>query len=185
MSSLIFFFLSIYIQIKTQQYTTNVVKGLVVQKIIASKPQPFITLMPTPTITPIPPTLTPIPTKKPLPTQVKISLATPSLTPIPTRVQIESTISMHESFFDQYSSQYGVDKTLLKKIAQCESGMRTNAVNGIYGGMFQFASATWISTRQQMGLDTNPDLRFDSKESIQTAAFKIANNGKSAWSGCL
>jgi hypothetical protein len=188
MSSLIFFLLSIYIQTKTEQYITKTVKSVVMPRIIVSKEVPLVTIMPTPTTTPSPtpvPTITPLPAKKTLPSIPAKEITTLSPTVIPTTIQLATNISEHEAYFDQYSNQYGVDKNLLKKIAQCESGMRANATNGIYGGMYQFASSTWVSTRAQMGLDTNPDLRFDSKESIQTASFKIANNGKSAWSGCL
>jgi hypothetical protein len=77
-----------------------------------------------------------------------------------------------------------VSKDLLKKIAYCESGGHPGAQNGKYGGMFQYSVETWLSTRTQMGQDTNPDLRFGAKESIETSAFKIANGGISAWKNC-
>jgi hypothetical protein len=51
--------------------------------------------------------------------------------------------------------------------------------------MYQFTSETWAATRRQMGADPNPDLRFGAKEAIETAAFKIANKGESAWANCL
>jgi hypothetical protein len=35
-----------------------------------------------------------------------------------------------------------------------------------------------------MGLDSNPDLRFNADESIKTAAFKIAHGGIGAWPNC-
>lgn len=91
----------------------------------------------------------------------------------------------YEAYFDQYSSAYKVDKELLKHIANCESHFHPGSTNGIYGGMFQFAPSTWSSTRASMGADTNPDLRFDAKEAINTAAFKIANGGADAWAACL
>jgi len=135
-------------------------------------PTPIATQTPTPTSTPIP-TNTPTPT--PLPTE------TPTPTPTPTTMPSTS----FESYFDEYSEKYKVSKDLLKKIAFCESGVSPGAVNGEYGGMYQFSVETWQSTRQLMGADTNPDLRFGAKEAIETAAFKIANKGERAWASCL
>lgn len=141
-------------------------------------PTPTFTITPSPTPTNTPtPTLTPTPTNTPSPT--------PTATPTPTNTPKPLPQSDFESMFDQYSSQYGIDKNKLKKIAYCESGGNPGASNGEYGGMFQFSVATWQGTRAQMGLDTNPDLRFGAKESIETAAFKISHGGESAWAGCL
>jgi len=88
------------------------------------------------------------------------------------------------SAFKEYSQKYGVDEGLLKKIAECESGFNPEAVNGPYAGMFQFTSSSWISTRTEMGLNADPDLRFNGSESIRTAAFKISKYGTSAWPVC-
>jgi hypothetical protein len=63
--------------------------------------------------------------------------------------------------------------------------MNPGSNGGIYGGMFQFDTQTWISTRTRMGLDTNPDLRYNAEEAIKSAAFKISQDGTRAWSGCL
>src|SRR3989338_3418542 len=127
------------------------------------------------------PTPSPTVTPTPSPTQT----LTPTLTPTPTSTPTPLPPSSYDTDFDQYSSQYGVDKNQLKKIALCESGMNPSSANGDYGGMYQFATKTWINTRSQMGLDTNPSLRFGAKESIETAAFKISRNGAKAWVNCL
>lgn len=94
--------------------------------------------------------------------------------------------SPYEGVFDQYSAQFGVDKTVLKKIAWCESHYNagSQSKSGAYGGMYQFSASTWASTRQAMGADPNPDLRFDANEAILTAAFKIAAGGIRAWPVC-
>lgn len=89
-----------------------------------------------------------------------------------------------DGLFSKYSGEYGVDKGLLMKIADCESHFHTTSVNGDYGGMFQFSTGTWQGTRAQMGLDQNPDLRFSGEESIRTAAFKISRGGTGAWANC-
>lgn len=125
---------------------------------------PTIAFSPTPSPTPIPPTQTP----------------TPTLTPTPTPIPVTS----FESYFDEYSQKYAISKDLLKKIALCESGFNAQATNGPYGGMYQFTSQTWSSTRNEMGLDQNPELRFDAKTSIETAAFKISRGGENAWLNC-
>jgi len=77
-----------------------------------------------------------------------------------------------------------MDKELLKKIALCESGFNSNAGNGDYQGMFQFAASSWIGTRSEMGADTNTDLRNNAQEAIKTAAFKISRGGVNAWPSC-
>jgi hypothetical protein len=77
-----------------------------------------------------------------------------------------------------------VDNNLLKRIAACESGFNSNAENGDYQGMFQFAASSWTTTRQAMGADINTDLRKNAGEAIKTAAFKIARNGAGAWPSC-
>lgn len=89
-----------------------------------------------------------------------------------------------EAFFNFYGIQFNVDPGVLRKIAACESGFNSNAVNGPFGGMFQFLASTWSANRQVMGLDPNPDLRFQAEESIKTAAFKISRDGTGAWPTC-
>jgi hypothetical protein len=90
-----------------------------------------------------------------------------------------------ENMITGHAAQYGVDPNLMKKIAKCESTFNANAVNGSHAGMYQFKDSTWVSTRRAMGLDTNPQLRFDANEATKTAAFKIAHGGKQAWQQCL
>lgn len=145
----------------------------------------FPSLTATPTVTPRP-TLTPtpsptaVPTATPVPTAIPTPTATPTPSPTPTPLPATS----YDQYFDQYSKQYSVSEDLLKKIAFCESGVGPGAQNGDYGGMYQFTKDTWISTRSQMGADTNPDLRFGAKEAIETAAFKISRGGVDAWKNC-
>jgi len=84
----------------------------------------------------------------------------------------------------QAASEYGVDGDIMVKIAQCESGLRPQAVNGPYAGIFQFEPGTWVSNRNAMGLDPNPALRYDPVEAAKTAAFKMARDGYGAWPAC-
>jgi hypothetical protein len=125
-------------------------------------------------------TPTPTPTPKPSPSPSPSPSPLPSPSPSPIRVTNEEL----NSFFVQYSVFYGVDEQLLKGIAQCESEMNPQAVNGPYAGLFQFTANTWLATRQAMGLDPNPDLRFNPEEAIRTAAYKISVGGLNVWPNC-
>jgi len=98
---------------------------------------------------------------------------------------VEITTGDVEEFFGKYSSQFGVDPELLKRIANCESSFNPNARNLDYGGMYQFSEESWISTRIGMGQNTDPALRFNAEESIKTAAYKLSlPNGANAWPSC-
>ena len=88
------------------------------------------------------------------------------------------------ALFARFSQEYSVDQNLLTKIAACESHFNANSVNGDYGGMFQYSSSTWQTTRTAMSLDPNPDLRFNAEEAIKTTAYKISRGGSSAWPVC-
>lgn len=87
-------------------------------------------------------------------------------------------------YIEKYANEYGVDKEMMLYIAECESNFRSKAVNGPYAGIYQFVSSTWISNRRAMGLNENPNLRFNAEEAIKTAAFKMARDGFGAWPVC-
>jgi len=120
------------------------------------------------------PTLTPTPSITPSPK--------PTTTPTPTPVPVSG--NQLDTWFTQYSNHYSIDRDKLWRVAVCESGLRPNAINGPYAGLFQFSSSTWASTRKTMGMDSNIDLRFSPEEAIKTAAFKISTSGLSAWPNC-
>jgi soluble lytic murein transglycosylase-like protein len=167
--------------------------------------EPTATPMPTPTETPTPmprpspmatagaatPTNSPKPKAKPTPTVTVIVTVIPTVTPAPVATLV-ATYSLViapadlEPIFSEMASKYNVDANLLKKIADCESHFNAGVVspNGLYAGMFQFTVGTWVSNRNAMGMDNNPDLRFGKRESIETAAFLLANRGPGAWPAC-
>ena len=101
-------------------------------------------------------------------------------------VSIPADKQYFEADFTEFGQAYGVDPALLKVIAKCESNFNPGVVssNGLYGGLYQYMSATWASTRNEMGADPDPQLRFDPKEAIRTTAFKIAHGGIGAWPLC-
>ncbi len=155
--------------------------GIIKQAVITptNTPTPLPTSTPQPKtdrhldITPTPPPPTPTPTQIPTPT------------PTPTTVQAAVTGPELDNFFTIYSSQYGVDREELRKIALCESGFNTNASYLGYGGMYQFSEDSWRSTRAAMGQNTDPALRFNAEEAVKTAAYKISQpNGTASWPSC-
>jgi hypothetical protein len=145
------------------------------------------TLTPTNSHTPTPspkPTKKPTPTFSPTPTTSQTPTNSPTPTQTPTPTQAPATSGQLDEWFTKYSKEFSIDRQKLWNIAVCESNLNPNAVNGPYGGMFQFASSSWISTRIAMNMDSNPDLRFHAEEAIKTAAFKISTSGLSAWPSC-
>src|SRR5690606_15013364 len=73
---------------------------------VAVSPVPAMTNTPTPTMTSTPtPTFTPTPT----------SIPTPTFTPSPTPTATPLPPSAYEEHFDTYSTQYGIDKNILKQ----------------------------------------------------------------------
>lgn len=144
-------------------------------QISSPAPTEVPTATPSPTDTP-----TPIPTDAPTPTDTPV----PTDIPTPTIMPMIVTSSDLETLFSKYSDEYHVDKDLLKKIANCESGFNSQAENGDYRGMFQFAAESWVATRTAMGMDASPDLRMNAEESIRTTAYKIANGGQNSWPSC-
>jgi hypothetical protein len=130
---------------------------------------PTMTATPSPTSIPTPmPTQTPKPTKSPLPTPTPHTVSSQQL----------------DEWFTQYSRTYSVDRQRLFSIAVCESNLHPEATNGVYGGLYQFDTRTWISTRKQMNTDTHADLRFHPEEAIKTAAFLLSTRGHSPWKHC-
>ncbi len=91
-----------------------------------------------------------------------------------------------QALIEMYASHYGADPEKMVVIAKCESGFRPDAVSpsGVYVGLYQFVSSTWVSNRNAMGLDPDPALRANAEESIKTAAFKMGRDGYGAWPVC-
>jgi len=140
----------------------------------------FQTITPAPTVssTPIP---TEIPTPSPTPKPTSIPKPSPTPTLKPTPVSSEQL----DNWFTIYSNHYSVERDRLYSIAYCESKLNPNVRYGDYAGLFQFSQSTWRSTRKEMGLDGNPDLRFNPEEAIKTAAFKISTGGLYSWKNCV
>lgn len=135
----------------------------------------IVSIFTTPSVTPTP-TSTPSPTPSPTPK--------PTETPIPTPTRMVASAGDLDSWFTRYADEYHIDRQKLWNIAVCESGLRNDATNGDYLGLYQFATSTWQVNRTRMGADTSPDLRRNPEESIKTAAFKMSRDGYGAWPNC-
>ena len=163
---------------ESQSFTISMTTSAPIEEMVIPTPEtitePAIIPSPTPTATSTP---SPTPTEAPTPTPTTAPLPTPTPAPVLTSSDLEN-------LFSKYAGQYSVDKEMLKRIAQCESGFNAAASYLDYGGMFQFSPSSWSVTRTAMNQDPNPDLRFNAEESIKTAAFKISINGPSAWPSC-
>ena len=109
---------------------------------------------------------------------------TPRPTPTPKPIASPVTLTQLEDWFTQYANKESINRDLLRKIANCESKFNPEATNGIYGGLYQFSTSTWISTRQAMNLNSDANLRFNAEEAIKTGAFRIATTGDAAWPNC-
>lgn len=125
-------------------------------------------------------------TPKPVPSPTP----TPVVTPKPeAKVEVASYTESTSNFdvvqyIIKYAQEYEVNVEMMIKIAECESGYNENAVNGPFAGIYQFLASTWTSNRNAMGLDPNPDLRFNAEEAARTAAFKMSRDGFGAWPAC-
>lgn len=125
-------------------------------------------------------------TNTPTPTSTLIPTPTPTLLP-PTSTSTPKPIFAPadlENLFTKLSNEYSVDKELLKRIANCESGLNPSISTSHYAGLYQFSEALWVSTRNLMGYNSDVGLRFNAEEAIRTAAFMIAQGNLHIWPNC-
>lgn len=149
---------------------THIAQVMASSDVEIEKPTPKPSTKPTTT-----PTSTPKPTVAPSQTP----------TPVPTATPDVWAPAEYDAWIAQYAGQYGIDRNILDRLANCESHFNPNAASGDYLGMFQFSTNTWQNYRMKMGLDANPDLRTNAEESIKTAAYAIQQSGTALWPSCL
>ena len=58
-------------------------------------------------------------------------------------------------------------------------------MNLTYAGLYQFTPNVWIKYRGLIGEETNPDLRFNAEEAVQTAAYVLSINQAYIWPNCV
>lgn len=144
---------------------------------IAATPTPTPTTTPLPTLTPTPmPTETATPKPKPTPTK------TPTPTPVP-----QPTVSSQQIYelINRFAGQYGVSPDVMRHVALCESGFNPIASNAGYAGLYQFGVTTWKNLRLEIGEETDPNLRLNAEEAIQTAAYTISKGKTGLWPNCF
>lgn len=117
--------------------------------------------------------------------ETPIPSPTPTITPTPTPTKTPPLSAGDlNSLMEKYARETSVDKNLLIKIAVCESNLNPGAVNGPYGGLYQFTEGAWRRSRVEMNANPDPNLRFDSNEAIRTAAYVIARGRSYIWPNC-
>jgi hypothetical protein len=146
------------------------------ESIPTETPIPTLTLTPTKKIE-----NTPIPTKSPTKTPEPTNNPNATSTPIP---PLTGDSAIHAAI-ERFAGQYDLDPNVLRHLATCESGFNDKAVNGSYGGLFQFTEGSWVSNRNIMGEDPNTSLRFNIEEATQTAAYMIATGKSGNWPNCM
>lgn len=141
------------------------------------------TILETPTPTQ---TETPLPTKTPnqTPQITPTAKPTPTQTPLPTPTPEITAPADLEPLFEEFAGIYQVDKNKLKSIAKCESNFARGVLADKYAGMYQFIENTWVNIRTQMGKDSDINLRFGARESIETAAYVLSVGKGYIWPSC-
>jgi hypothetical protein len=144
------------------------------RKVSTSTSTPTVSSSPTET-----PTATPTPTSTIKPTPKPTPVKTP--TPIP-----QPTFSSQQIYelINRFSGQYGVSPDVMRYIAICESGFNPTAKNSIYAGLYQFGATTWKNLRVEIGEDTDPALRLNAEEAVQTAAYAVSKGKTGLWPNC-
>ena len=140
------------------------------------------TIAATPTSTPTP---TPSPTLNPTPTPTATSTPKPKPTPTPVPQPTVSSQQIYE-LINRFAGQYGVSPDVIRHVALCESDFNPLAQTSKYAGLFQFDTPTWKNLRKEIGEETDPNLRLNAEEAIQTAAYAISKGKKDIlWPNCF
>jgi len=152
---------------------------------VAGRPEEKVLGLISPTVE-ITPTVETSATSSAEPVATVSATITEELTPTPTAAPTPTEMFFQEVsvFVDRFSAQYGVDPNVIRYVAVCESGFKSNATNGPYVGLFQFDSETWKNIRKEMNEETSPDLRYSAEESVQTAAYVLSKDKGGIWPNC-
>jgi len=111
-------------------------------------------------------------------------VATPTSTPL---LPVSSTVVSKADInllIERYAVEFHVESGILRHLAECESGFNPLAVNKSRVGLYQFSPSIWRSNRNEMGTDSNLDLRYDASESIRTAAYILSKGKRWVWPVC-
>jgi hypothetical protein len=83
-----------------------------------------------------------------------------------------------------YANLYGVPPDYALCVAQAESRLDPAAVgdSGRAAGLWQFHEPFWREMRAEMGRDADPALRFDVRESTETAMYAMRRGYWEKWS---
>jgi hypothetical protein len=98
-----------------------------------------------------------------------------------TKVRFAGSIEYWRPIVQSAAASYGVDPNLMLAIMSCESGGNASASNGTHFGLYQYDPTTWA------GIGGTSGNIYDGTTQINKTAWKIANQGTSAWAasrGC-
>jgi hypothetical protein len=134
---------------------------------------------PTPEPTPVP---TPEPTAVPTPVPTAVVRAAPAQAPVAAGGSVEDV----KATIIYWANHYGVSADRLLRIAECESGYSSVAVNRNYyagggnpSGIFQYLPATWASFSAKAGL-AGASI-WDYRAQARVTAWAFANGLSSHW----
>lgn len=84
---------------------------------------------------------------------------------------------------EQNADEYGVSRTLMTAMADCESDFNPKASSKISSarGLYQYIRGTWAEYVQKRGLNWTLEDRFDADKSADMTAYIISKGGLRHW----
>lgn len=113
--------------------------------------------------------------------------ATSAIVPTANASQVPQNASDNHSLVTKWANHYGVDPAWMHRVVKCESGYRSNAVNGSYWaqgstptGIAQFLASTYIANARRIGLPAI-DERLNPDRSLQVMAWMFSIGQWTQW----
>jgi len=93
--------------------------------------------------------------------------------------QAKQPINEIERLILKYANKYGVDYNRVLRIARCESGLRSDAVNGQYKGIYQQGITWWAARSSRYG--RGGESIFNADANIEVSIAMMAQGGYGHW----
>lgn len=101
--------------------------------------------------------------------------------------EVPQNASDNYSLVTKWANHYGIDPSWLHRVVKCESGYRSDAVNGSYWaggstptGIAQFLADTYIANARRIGLPAQDD-RLNPDRSLQVMAYMFSIGQWTQW----
>jgi hypothetical protein len=104
---------------------------------------------------------------------------TPLPSALPPKINTSSNINLEEAIHSSCHQNGCIGEQLIK-VMYCESGGRSNAINGVHKGIFQFNPRTFNANSKRAGLE-NPDI-WNPEHQIKVASWMFGNGQSWQWS---